>query len=260
MIESLFEKLEIRYQTALVVPPPYAHFFTIALHAAIGDRLPVDITITYTDRDELDEEEITNEGFTGNDDYQWSGHLPLIWAQTVGDLVRKTQLKEFDEAKLRDNQDYFLVTTHNDRHEKQAGTPSHRTEWQFLSQELIQAAYEVSGKEKPFEVIYLEIDSGARTEAHLTASFSRREVRLETRHQDQTQSKTLPWKELKTMMEVFYAVDYNSEEALPELPRRSGRYLNLGTSEWYETGSAITGDEGAISRLRKLLVRLTQQP
>ncbi|WP_221621980.1 hypothetical protein [Larkinella knui] len=250
--------IEIRYQTALVVPPPYAHFFTIILQPAGDGRLAIDVTMTYTDRDELDEDEITGEGFTGNDDFKWAGHLPSVWEQTVNDLVRKTQLKAFDEEKLSDNQDYFLVTLENKMQGNQSGMPSHRPEWQFLSQELIQAAYEVSGKEKPFEVNYIEINSGARTEVHMTASFSRREVTLETRHSNQTHSKTVPWKELKSMMEVFYGVDYNSEDALTDLPRKSGRYLNLGTPEWYDTSTAIIGDEGAISKLRKLLVRLTQ--
>jgi hypothetical protein len=258
MTEQNFNFIEIRYQTAQVIPPPYAHFFTITLHSASDKRLQVDITMTYTDRDELDEDEITGEGFTTDDDFKWSGYLPSVWSQTVGDLVRKTHLKVFEEEKLSDNQDYFLVTIENEMPGKQSGTPSHRAEWQFLGQELIQATYEVSGKEKPFEVTYTEIDSGVKTEAHLTASFSRREVRLETRHLNKSQSRALPWKELKSMMEIFYAVDYNSEEALTDLPRKSGRYLNLGTTEWYETGTAITGDDGAVSKLRKLLVRLTQ--
>ncbi|KAA9356715.1 hypothetical protein [Larkinella humicola] len=258
MIEQRFKMIEIRYQTALVVPPPYAHFFTILLHPTSDGRLSINLTMTYTDREELDEEEITGEGFTTTDDYQWSGHLSAVWEQTVGDLARKVQLKAFDEEKLSDNQDYFLVTIDTHAQGSQSGTPSHRSEWQFLSQELIQAVYEVSGKEKPFEATYLEIESGSRTEAHLTASFAGREVRLETRRANQTQTKTLPWKELKALMEVFFAVDYNSEEALLDAPRKPGRYLNLGTPEWYETSTAIIGDEGAVGKLRKLLVRLSQ--
>ncbi|RCR66291.1 hypothetical protein [Larkinella punicea] len=258
MIEQRFKMIEIRYQTALVVPPPYAHFFTLQLHPTNDGRLSINLTMTYTDREELDEEEITGEGFSMNDDYQWAGHLPAIWEQTVSDLARKTQLKTFNEEKLSDNQDYFLVTIETYAQGSQSGTPSQRSEWQFLSQELIQAVYEVSGKEKPFEATYLEIESGNRTEAHLTASFAGREVRLETRRANQPQAKTLPWKELKALMEVFFAVDYNSEEALLDVPRKPGRYLNLGTPEWYETGTAIIGDEGAVSKLRKVLVRLIQ--
>ncbi|RRB07062.1 hypothetical protein [Larkinella rosea] len=258
MIEPSFRNVEIRYQTAQVVPPPYAHFFTIAIRSMDDKGLQIDFTMTYTDRDELEEEEITGEGFTANDDYTWSGRLLPVWTQTVGELVRKTQLKPFDEEKLNDNQDYFLVSVERENQSKSSGTPSHRTEWQFLSQELIQAVYEVSGKEKPFEVTYVEIESGNRTEARLTASFSRREVRLETRKNNQSQSRALPWKELTSMMEVFYAVDYDSEAALPDLPRKTGRYLNLGTPEWYETGTSLIGDEGAVNKLRKLLNRLTQ--
>lgn len=258
MTDSTFDKLEIRYQTAMVVPPPYAHFFTVILRASADKRLTVELTMTYTDRDELEEEEITGEGFSLNDDYQWSGQLPAVWVQTVGELLRKTQLKAFDEDKLTDNQEYFLVTIEQKTQGGQSGAPSPRTEWQFLSQELIQAVYEVSGKEKPFEAMYLEIEGGSRTEARLTASFGRREVRLETRRNDQNRTTTLPWKELKAMMEVFYGVDYNPEEALATPPRKPGRYLNLGTAEWYELGTAVVGEESATSKLRKLLTRLTQ--
>ncbi|GAB3922360.1 hypothetical protein [Larkinella terrae] len=258
MSDSSFKSVEIRYQTAQAVPPPYAHFFTITAHSAADNGLKIEVVMTYTDRDELDEEEITGEGFSINDDFDWSGKLLPVWTKTVGELIRRTQLKTFNEEKLNDNQDYFLVTIEGEKQSKSAGTPSHPTEWQFLSQELIQATYEVSGKEKPFEVTYVVIEAGNRTEAHLTASFSRREVRLEARKNNQSQSRTLPWKELTSMMEVFYAVDYLSEEALPDLPRKTGRYLNLGTPEWYETGTSIIGDESAVNKLRKLLNQLVQ--
>ncbi|MFD1139725.1 hypothetical protein ACFQ4C_01330 [Larkinella insperata] len=258
MADSTFDKLEIRYQTAMVVPPPYAHFFTIILRASADKRLTVELTMTYTDRDELEEDEIVAEGFTPNDDYQWSGQLPAVWVQPVGDLVRKTQLKAFDEEKLTDNQEYFLVTIEQKPQGSRSGAPVQRTEWQFLSQELIQAVFEISGKEKPFEATYVEIENGGRVEARLTASFGQRETRLEIRRNNQNRSTTLPWKELNAMMEVFYGVDYNSEEALTAPPRKPGRYLNLGTPEWYEIGTAVVGDEGAVGKLRKLLTRLIQ--
>lgn len=258
MTESSFQSLEIRYQTALVVPPPYAHFFTIKLQSVGNKQLPVEMVMTYTDREELDEEEITGEGFTSEDDYQWAGNLPAVWQQTIDSLVRKTRLKPFDEEKLSDNEDYFLVTIEKQDEDSLSGTPSLRSDWQFLSQELIQAVYEVSGKEKPFEVTYVEIDGGTRSEASLQASFSRREVRLENRRNNQVQAKVLPWKELKTLMEAFYGVEYNTEEALPNLPRKTGHYLNLGSPEWYEINTSILGDEGALSALRKTLNRLIQ--
>ncbi|GAB3338919.1 hypothetical protein GCM10027299_51410 [Larkinella ripae] len=256
MIDHRFKSLEIRYQTALVVPPPYAHFFTITLRSSAENRLAIDLTLTYTERDELEEDEIIGEGFTSNDDYQWTGELPAVWRQTVENLVQKTQIKPFDEEKLSDDQDYFLVAIEQKDQNTLSGAPSHRSEWQFLSQELIQAIYEVSEKEKPFEITYVEIDGGNRAEAHLTASFSRREARLENRRDNQNQATSLPWPELKGLMEIVYGVEYNSEEALPNLPRKTGRFLNLGTPEWYELGTAVTGEEAAVNKLRKALARL----
>ncbi|MGA0558586.1 hypothetical protein ACO2Q8_18135 [Larkinella sp. VNQ87] len=248
--------MEIRYQTALVVPPPYAHFFTITLRTRSEKGLPVDLTMTYTDREELEEDEIVGEGFTGDDDYEWSGYLPAAWQQPIENLIQKTQLKPFKEEELPENQDYFQVEIDKKGAGKQAGSPLHRAEWQFLSQELIQAVYEVSGKEKPFEATYLDIASGNRTEASLRASFGRREVRLDTRQNQQTHSVTLPWKEVRSIMETIYGVDYNPEGALVNPPRKPGRYLNLGTPEWFDLSTAVLGDEGAVRKLHQVLTRL----
>ncbi|GAB3275712.1 hypothetical protein GCM10027347_49170 [Larkinella harenae] len=258
MSDSLFDTLEIRYQTALVVPPPYAHFFTIVLRSVVDKKVPIEITMTYTDREEMELDEIVGEGFTGDDDYHWSGYLPAVWQQTLENLVRKTRLKPFDEDKLSDNQDYFLVTIETKTQGSQSGAPSLPADWQFLSQELIQAVYEVSGKEKPFELTYVDINSGIRSEVQLKASFSRREIGLELRKNNQNRSVTLPWKELKAMMEVVYGVEYNREEALPNLPRKTGQYVNLGTPEWYEVGTSVIGEEEAVGKLRKLFTRLMQ--
>ncbi|MFC5408429.1 hypothetical protein ACFPMF_03860 [Larkinella bovis] len=256
MAEYSFKNLEIRYQTALVVPPPFAHFFTIELRIDPENRLGIRVAITYAERDELEEDEIIAEGFTIHDDYQWSGVLPAVWLQTVDSLVRKTQLKPFDEEKLTDNQEYFQVRIEKDS--LRTGMPSQRVEWQFISQELIQAVYEVSGKEKPFEITYLEIEGGNRIEAQLTASFGRREAKLENRRNTQNRTTVLPWKEVKAMMEIVYGVDYDPETALSALPRKPGRYLNLGTSEWFDLTTAVVGENDAISKLNRLLARLVQ--
>lgn len=256
MNQSLFKSVEVRYQTAPVVPPPYTHFYTLKCRPAFKEYLHVDFSITYTDREELDEEEIIGEGFTPDDDYSWSGRLPLIWLQTVTDLVQQTRLQAFDEDTLTDNDEYFLLTIEPEAGGMQSGVPADRKDWQYLLQELIQAVYEASEKEKPFEFTYLDNQSSQPAEVRLTGLFSRREVRVEVRRNKRSQSRTLPWDELQTIMEAVYGVEYLAEEAVAKPAQKRGQYLNLGEDEWYELSQAVDGPQPALDNLRRTLDRL----
>ncbi|HWV33270.1 MAG TPA: hypothetical protein VN038_26610, partial [Dyadobacter sp.] len=69
----------IRFQTAPVVPAPFAHFYTLKMDIQSAEDLRVDFDIVYNDREELTEDEIFDEGFSTDDDYKWKGSLPAVW-------------------------------------------------------------------------------------------------------------------------------------------------------------------------------------
>ena len=256
MNQPQFKSAEVRYQTAPIVPPPYTHFYTLAFRPAFKEYLHVDLSITYTDREDLDEEDIIGEGFTLDDNYSWSGRLPLTWLETATSLIRKTRLQAFDEDKLTDNDEYFLLTLEQESGGAQSGVPTPKNDWQYFIQELMQAVYEASEREKPFEFTYLDHRSGSPTEVHLTGLFSRREVQVDIRRKGRNQTRTLPWNDLQSVMEAIYGVEYLPEEALAKPAPNKGQYLNLGEEEWYELGPAVVGPEPALAYLRKTLDRL----
>ncbi|MEZ0606993.1 hypothetical protein ACAW74_00695 [Fibrella sp. WM1] len=242
-----FSSLLVRFQSAGMIPPPYTHFYTL-LAKPVGNRLSVEFAITYTDREELDEEDITGEGFTLNDDFSWSGQLGEAWLPILRKLLDQTKLDSFNEADLGEQDDFVEVTIEPSGGTPSPGTPTDPEPFLYAIQELIQAIYEAGGKEKPFELIYLNYNRAGDLELRLNASFAERSVRLMRYQNRQEKTRQLPWETLQQVMSTIYAYDYNPEDSLPRPPKRDGQYLNLGGDEWYDV-TPLTAVQKALEQL-----------
>lgn len=228
-----FRNLQIRFQTARSLPAPYANFYTLTARPAFKEFLQVDFAITYPDRDEIDEDEIIAEGFTMDDDFSWSGRLPTTWQKAVATLIGKTKLHPFAEEDLDEDDDFWEVTIQRNDGQPQQGKPENKDDWQYLTQELVQAAYEAANRERPFEMTYFDNGREGNLELRLSASFAERVIKVHTTQNRQSRSNVLPWNELQRIMSVIYSVEFDSDEALFQPPKRDGQWLNLGGDEWY---------------------------
>ncbi|QJD80470.1 hypothetical protein [Spirosoma rhododendri] len=238
-----FTSLRIRFQTARSLPAPYAYFYTLDLRPAFSDFLQVDLSITYPDRDDIDDDELIAEGFTRDDDFSWSGRLPKAWLQAVAKLADQTTLQPADEDKLDEADDFWeLKIARNpgpDRQGRPADTGAGSTDdWQYLVQELTQATLEADNRERPFELTYLRIGPD-EAEVRVTASFAQRSVTFTTIRNRRERNQSLPWTALQKLMTAVYANDYDPDMAQPKRPKAPGQWLNLGTDEWYNI-SAFT--------------------
>ncbi|MEZ0483884.1 hypothetical protein [Fibrella aquatica] len=232
-----FVSLHIRYQSAGMIPAPYTHFYELTARPAGMNGLHVDFAITYTDREELDEEDIVGEGFTLTDDFSWSGQLGKDWLPVVHQIVANTKLNPFDETALGEKDDFLEVTIDTGYDDPVLGTPKQAEPFLYAIQELIQAIYEASGKEKPFEMSYLSFQRSGDSEVHLQAEFTTRTVKLITVQDGQEEHRTLPWEQLRTLMSVVFAHDFIPGEGTAKPPKRDGHYLDVGGDEWYDIGS-----------------------
>ncbi|MBO0947729.1 hypothetical protein [Fibrella forsythiae] len=231
-----FVSLSIRFQSAGMIPAPYTHFYELTARPAGMSGLYIDFSITYTDREELDEEDITGEGFTLNDDFAWSGKLGAAWLPVVHSIVSTTKLGPFDETKLGEKDDFLEVTIDTGYDDPMVGTPTQAEPFLYAIQELIQAIYEAGGKEKPFELSYLSFQRSGDSEVHLQAQFATRTVKLITIQKGQETHSALPWEQLRTLMGVVFAHDYIPGEGTAKPPKRDGHYLDVGGDEWYDIG------------------------
>ncbi|OIN59912.1 hypothetical protein [Arsenicibacter rosenii] len=228
-----FKNIQIRFQTARSLPAPYANFYTLTARPAFKDFLQVDFAITYPDREDIDEDELIAEGFSPDDDFSWSGRLPLLWQKAVTDLVDATKLAPFDEDVLDEDDDFWEITIERPDGQTQKGMPENVGDWQYLAQELIQATYESAKKELPFELTFIDRRREGETELRLTALFAERTVKAQSVQNKRSRTHTLSWAELQGLMSEIYAVEFDPDEAVYQKPRQDGAWLNLGGEEWY---------------------------
>ena len=229
-----FTSLQIRYQTARSLPAPYAYFYTLTAQPT-GPDVQIDLTITYPDRDDIDDDELIAEGFTRDDDFSWSGRLPDAWLRALGEVADKTRLQPVDEEQLGEDDDFWSVTLDGNDESGNSGTPANADDWQYVVQELIQATYEADKRERPFELAFLDNDGrGAGHQLLLTASFAARTVVVRDSHNQRDGSRTLPWSTLQRVMSAVYSVDFDPGRMLNRRPKTGGQWLNLGADEWYD--------------------------
>ncbi|GAB3957641.1 hypothetical protein GCM10028805_50730 [Spirosoma harenae] len=231
----MFKTLHIRYQTARSLPAPYAYFYTLTAHPIGTNALQVELAITYPDREDIDDDELIAEGYTRDDDFTWSGKLPKAWLESFANLLSKTRLQLIDEESLGEDDDFWEMSIESDDKGSKTGTPANADLWQYLVQELMQAAYEATHRERPFELIYLDSNnSQGDIELHLTASFAERNVIVRQIQNQREKNRTLPWSTLQQVMSQVYKHDFSADDAQLKRPKRDGQWLNLGSEEWYD--------------------------
>ncbi len=251
---SAFHKLTIHFETSAQLPPPYSYRYTLVL-IPVGTSLNANLQLTYTYRDELDADEIEAEGFTDNDDYQWKGDLEKVWRDELEKVLSRTRL---DEGSIQEEAADFLTLEWETETIKR-GTPRNTEDWQYLAQELLQAIYETSEKERPFELHILDTTSQGTREAVLTASFRSRSAQIKRIVDGKSSLRFYPWQDLPSLMEVLYAADWLTDIAATQKPKRNGLYLNPGDDLWYEWGKQIVepGKGGkTLGNLKRLIVSL----
>ncbi|MGB3848564.1 MAG: hypothetical protein WA958_01240 [Tunicatimonas sp.] len=241
--------VHVRYHTPLL-PPPYAYRYVLTLQPQ-KQAIHVRLDWTYTDRDELTEDEIVEEGFTADDDFFWEGALPLVWKKTLDDLHRVTRwVSPSDDDSL-----HVSVTTSNQQ--VAGGAPSDRPEWEYFLQETIQAVYEAAHKERPLRLAYLSVEDNSSTQLHWEASFLQRHLTLTQVTGRQRQERQLPWSELRSLLQTWYVPDYYSDKSVQDIPQQPGEYVDPGDGRWYQLGRAVInpGKPDAIGKLRTVIGR-----
>lgn len=226
------KEIIIKYQTAAIVPAPYAYYYTVKSIGSDTGGLIVDFVLNYLDRDSLTEEEILDEGFTMTDDLSWRGELPMVWARELKILLNNSHLvDESDESELEE----FIGIEKPAEEKDVLFFPAKKKAWSYFLQELMQAVFEAAGREKAFELDYLQIKGGKETPMKLKASFI---SKLFTIHSGK-EMKVLEWKFLEDCMKIIFQADFVTELASETHPKSDGLYLSPGDGFWYKSGESL---------------------
>lgn len=225
-----------------IVPPPYSHVFRLALNWEKGN-LDVKLDLHYTEREELSDQEILDEGFTLNDDYSYSGKLNLVWVKPIEELFAKTRWtnKDIDEGGI-------TITPIEKGKDEGVKIPANQEEWQLMAQDLIQAIYETVKKELPLQVNYRLVENDQTTDCSLTVHFSNREVIFEKGGK----SRTIHWEYAIQLMKVVFTPDYHYEMAKEEPGNKRGGYIDCGDGFWHELGKGVVNIDPSFDAVGKI--------
>ncbi|ODS82634.1 MAG: hypothetical protein ABS46_08285 [Cytophagaceae bacterium SCN 52-12] len=229
-----YKELSISCRTNPDIPPPYSHIYNITV-----DENPAYLTLSfklrYTDRDELSEEEILEEGFGPDDDFTWSGKLNKIWKQQLDALLAATRF--YNNPSSGGDFTVEVVSKTGTADKREYVSKKEAAGWVYFIQELKQAILESEQLEAPLTIEYLKIGSGPAVHLVLNGSFTSRTftVRVNDRPVEQ-----LEWPVLqKTINLIFNETEIDYDEAASDTPSAEGYYLMLPGAGWLELGEDI---------------------
>lgn len=225
-----------------IIPPPYSHVFRLALDWSSGDLSTV-LDLHYTEREELSEEEIFDEGFTPNDDYSHKGTLNSVWIKPLLQLYETTRWssKEIEDGGI-------TVTPLEKGKDEGVKIPSNQEEWQLMAQDLIQAIYETVKKEAPLKIDYRQVEGDQITDCSLTVHFSVREVIFEKKGA----SRVVNWEYAIQLIKIVFTPDYHYELAKEEAGTKRGAYINCGDGYWHELGKGVMNIDPSFDAVKKI--------
>ncbi|MFD2203212.1 hypothetical protein [Shivajiella indica] len=235
-------RIEILFESGMV-PPPYSHIFKLKI--SFGKFfLDTNLDLTYTDREELSEEEILDEGFTLDDDFHFQGEIPIVWEKPLKELYARSK---WSNNKLDDEGGISILA--KDRHGQIVRTvPLNQQEWQNFSQDYIQAIYEISKKEAPLQLNYLIRENQKQTEINLTVKFSLRKVEVSVNGK----LNEADWEETKQLLSYVFLPDYDYGKAKEKTPQHVGQFIDCGDGYWHEIGKGVINIDNSFDAVSKM--------
>lgn len=233
------QQLQIKYETADIIPAPYCNQILLSLEQKT-EGLSADFQIVYTYRDDLTEEDLYDEGFTSEDDFSWKGILNKAWRTAIEQLLAKTP--ERPNHKALEEEENFLEISVGKNFE---GRPQNQAEWEYLLQELMQAVYETAQKEKNLSLIYKKIDRDKNVQTlFIDVFFSTRKAEAYTGTGSGKTLKQFVWEDATPLMQQVFVGEFIPELASQNEPKNPGKYLTTGDGFWYEFSKSLKNPNG----------------
>lgn len=225
-----------------ITPPPYSHVYRLALDWSSSDLI-VELELHYTDREDLTEDEILDEGFTANDDFSYKGTLDSVWKKVISIEFEKTKWsgRQLEEGGLT------LSAVENGK-TGVAKVPANQETWQMLAQDVIQAIYETSNKEAPLTVNYHQVTNEEIVDCSITMNFSTREAIFVSKNE----SRTINWEYAVQLLKLVFSPDYNYDIAQETAGTKRGSYIECGDGYWHELGKGVINIDTSFDAVGKI--------
>lgn len=242
-----FDKIIFLYDTG-PIPPPFCYKYSIEISIDSSDNFFVDLGLSYYDRDDITEEELFDEGFSLEDDFQWSGSLPNVWGK---DILKKLRSANWRKKISPDvNGSEFKVKIMN-LNQSEILRPSDTKQWEIFMQEIIQAIFELAAKEAPLIISFSTRASEEEIDqADFEFSFAHKTIRISNQKNSQ---KSMEWEEGQKLLKYIFGFDYLPEHASEKVPKPVGNYISPGDGWWYELFVHKNASEDAKEKVSRLI-------
>lgn len=225
------------------LPPPFSHQVDLQATKKEGEWL-LSYQLHYLDRQDLSEEELFEEGFTMDDDFQWEGILPINWIDHLAHTLSVTTLPK-DQEESAKQEPRVYIQAQDKKEGSLSGVPADAGRWEYLLQELLQALFELSGYEKPLEIAYRQVKKNEPGwTVSLEASFATRAAKVSSTRDGNgsANSEAISWTEVKEIMKRIYHFEFDNTWAKPNMPNKRGQYLFLGEGGWLPLPNSLVSE------------------
>ncbi len=222
------------------IPPPFCYRYR--MNVLFEGRQPeISFNIEYYDRDDLTEDEIYDEGFSPEDDFHWKGNLPALWKDLIlGKLLQSGWKRSIRKKRVVQPAELNVRLRYHDGNSERFW-PEQLKPWEDFLQEIIQAVYEVSNREKPLVIRYLESDNKEEIiEKELIYRFADRKVKVDVKiNNRKKRSYELNWNTGKKIMKDIFFPDYDNDMAIDKRPKSQGKFIDPGMGIWFNLENAV---------------------
>lgn len=230
------QDFKLFYESSSDIPAPYHFEALFDFKSFNNDTLALSLHIQYVEREDFSNEELISEGLSVEDKFEWSGELPLIWKNRLAISYSKYKSGSCDP---KDSEPFIAIEAAN----SSTYVPRFLEFEENLVQELMQAIFEMAGKEYPLFLGFQYKDlndswnkyQGEMSFANLNFTYSRSNGQVET---------ISDWDKLQDLVNTIFIAEFIADKALEDLKKSSAFAIFPGDGLWYIAGDSLRKPSG----------------
>jgi hypothetical protein len=235
-MDFLKHDFKLFYESPSDIPAPYHFEALFEFKSFENDKLELSLHVQYVEREDFSSEELIAEGLSVEDKFEWSGDLPIIWKNRLALSFSKYKSGSCDP---KDAEPFIAIEAAN----SSTYVPRFLDFEENLIQELMQAIYEVAGKEYPLFLGFQFKDEndtwnkyqGEMSFANLNFTYSNSSGQVET---------ISDWDKLQDIVNTVFIAEFITDKALEDLKKSSAFAVFPGDGFWYIAGDSLRKPSG----------------
>lgn len=224
------------YESPSDIPAPYHFEALFEFKSFENDKFELSLHVQYVEREDFSSEELIAEGLSVEDKFEWSGDLPIIWKNRLALSFSKYKSGSCDP---KDAEPFIAIEAAN----SSTYVPRFLDFEENLIQELMQAIYEVAGKEYPLFLGFQFKDEndtwnkyqGEMSFSNLNFTYSNSSGQVET---------ISDWDKLQDIVNTVFIAEFITDKALEDLKKSSSFAVFPGDGFWYIAGDSLRKPSG----------------